>query len=655
MSVKNKTGSRSKPLTLLRLPVPRLRDTLDRYLRSLEPFLFEEEASGGRSFNDSMRLRARMADEFEHGLGRTLQDRLVELDGKSPYNWLDDNFWLKKAYLEVRAPLLINSNWWLAYKEDNTVPEAVRSGRDLGGSCAGITGWQIRRAAWLLSRTLQFKKCIESQELYPGTTYTGLWMRRAVPRMFNVCRIPQVECDRLSTAQASSSARNKVMVMVHDWIYSIDVFDGKRGYSGHFELEKRLRNIVIDAERRLAEGEKSVSVGVLTSDDRDTWTKNYNYLAQCSPKNQETLRAIEDSLMALSLDHYVYETPDPYPSELKSHLHNVRSGLNARNRWFDKGITLIVENNGRAGMMGEHSPVDALVPSIVADYSLSTNMESGAEWAPLEPFESVKKYSEPRSWERLEWVVDNHIVQQCAKAESRAKAVIADSDDDVLWFTEYGTDWIKGTAVLPPDAYIQMAMQLAWYRSRGSFTATYETALTRLFLHGRTETIRTLTKESRQFVLAMCDPNTSNETRLEYLRQAIAMHARITKAAATGKGIDRHLLALRLLMKDDERSSLFEDELFAKSQEWKLSTSGLSAGTYFRGTGFGAVYHDGYGINYLAGPDIIKFGIESKFSCSETSTEGFKNAIAFTLIEIRSLILDTPLQGTTLDVPRPRL
>ena len=64
-------------------------------------------------------------------------------------------------------------------------------------------------------------------------------------------------------------------------------------------------------------------------------------------------------------------------------------------------------------------------------------------------------------------------------------------------------------AVLPPDAYIQMAMQLAWYRTRGFFTATYETALTRLFLHGRTETIRTLTKASRQFVLAMCDSSTS--------------------------------------------------------------------------------------------------------------------------------------------------
>ena len=54
-----------------------------------------------------------------------------------------------------------------------------------------------------------------------------------------------------------------------------------------------------------------------------------------------------------------------------------------------------------------------------------------------------------------------------------------------------------------------MAMQLAWYQTRGCFTATYETSLTRLFKNGRTETIRTLTADSRAFVLAMVDPEST--------------------------------------------------------------------------------------------------------------------------------------------------
>ena len=64
---------------------------------------------------------------------------------------------------------------------------------------------------------------------------------------------------------------------------------------------------------------------------------------------------------------------------------------------------------------------------------------------------------------------------------------------------------LPSSARLSPDAFIQMALQLAWYRMRGEFTATYETALTRLFKHGRTETIRTLSTDSRAWVLAMAD------------------------------------------------------------------------------------------------------------------------------------------------------
>ena len=87
--------------------------------------------------------------------------------------------------------------------------------------------------------------------------------------------------------------------------------------------------------------------------------------------------------------------------------------------------------------------------------------------------------------------------------------------------------------------------------------------------------------------------------KLELLNRAVQTHTRLTREAATGKGIDRHLLGLRLLMKPEEgeTADLFSDELFQRSQTWKLSTSGLSAGHQFRGTGFGTPYPDGYGIN----------------------------------------------------------
>lgn len=169
-----------------------------------------------------------------------------------------------------------------------------------------------------------------------------------------------------------------------------------------------------------------------------------------------------------------------------------------------------------------------------------------------------------------------------------------------------------------------MAMQLAWYRARGEFTATYETVLTRMFKRGRTETLRTYSHESRRWVLSMADPASSvrpsslsshpsspaecvlinspcaqpNE-RFALLRAAIASHTRRTREAMTGRGFDRHLLGLRLLLRplSGEAAGLFEDDLFERSTQWKLSTSGLSAGLLFKGTGFGSPYEDGYGIN----------------------------------------------------------
>jgi len=80
----------------------------------------------------------------------------LALDKVSPFNWLDDNFWVNKAYLEWRAPLLVNSNWWLAFVDDPAIPKSALSG-ETNDNRAGTTFWQLRRASWLLHRMLHFK------------------------------------------------------------------------------------------------------------------------------------------------------------------------------------------------------------------------------------------------------------------------------------------------------------------------------------------------------------------------------------------------------------------------------------------------------------------------------------------------------------------
>jgi hypothetical protein len=281
----------------------------------------------------------------------------------------------------------------------------------------------------------------------------------------------------------------KVLVMVYDWFYVIDVYHSAPTSTApdHSNpmplvddagvLEERLRAVVVDARGRRQRGERAVPVGVLSADNRDVWAKvhtyflfhhlivlndcqqNLDYLLKLSPTNESVLRAVQHSIVAVSLDDWTYphlpsrdDAPHPPvfasgtpPNDIDAHLHNTRSSHAARNRWFDKAFTLILESTARAGVMGEHSPVDALVPSMAGEYAVIEPVNSAAFVSP-EPvaFPNVSAARpSPIGWSRLDWVVDEYVRRECMVAEERARNVIDDSDDNVLWFTDYGSDWIK--------------------------------------------------------------------------------------------------------------------------------------------------------------------------------------------------------------------
>ena len=91
--------------------------------------------------------------------------------------------------------------------------------------------------------------------------------------------------------------------------------------------------------------EANDSIGVLTSENRDTWAALREQLVACG--NEEALSAIDTALFCISLD----ETNSNEPDDL---AHGFLHG-NANNRWFDKNHTLIVNANGQAGINFEHS------------------------------------------------------------------------------------------------------------------------------------------------------------------------------------------------------------------------------------------------------------------------------------------------------------
>jgi len=155
--------------------------------------------------------------------------------------------------------------------------------------------------------------------------------------------------------------------------------------------------------------------------------------------------------MALSLDHITYIIPPTSISSshthtrtttqnvLDSHVHTIRGTTqNVSNRFFDKPFTLIVDPSTHAGASGEHSPVDALVPSIVAEYGIVQGVDTEAF-----EFRGTGNGVDGDGWERLDWVADEKMWKECQAATERANAIINNSDDSVLWFDKFGSNWIK--------------------------------------------------------------------------------------------------------------------------------------------------------------------------------------------------------------------
>ncbi|KAF8440414.1 acyltransferase ChoActase/COT/CPT [Boletus edulis BED1] len=712
---------------LPRLPVPDIKKTLDAYLRSVQPLLLADEHSGGTPFAVAYARQRALVKAFLDGPARRAQARLRALDTVSPHNWLDDNFWMKKTYLAWRAPLLVNSNWWLAFVNDPNVPSKVVKNR-----AEGITPWQVRRAACLVHGILDFKHRMHSQDLYPDTTRIGLWLGHCTSQIFNICRLPQHPSDALTVpAPPSSPWASTITVLAHDHYYALRVADPATGVPLHVdEIERGMRGVVTDVLHRRRSGELPVEIGVLSADDRDEWSRNYSTLLSISPENKHSFEAIHHSLFVVSLDHWpspsvpadqrdeklpltfdtdqhtslpLSQSSQPLstvPSDLLAHQYAIRSSPSALNRFLDKPLSLIVEPSTRAGAMGEHSPVDALIPSVVCEWAVAgangVNICGGLADVPLEnnhqegKLEGLETGSGPR-WARLNFVSSPSIQVAIENAKRHAETLVSNSDHQVSYFEEWGGEEMKRVSSYQPDAFVQLALQLAYFRIHQRPTPVYETALTRSFQHGRTETIRSFTTESYAFLRASAGwTRSAHQTRSEpsrhlypLLESALKVHSLLARSAMMGRGIDRHLLGLRCILSDEwawldniaETSSdvgqdttsqdtaargqaasqpvldsgtsvpLFEDAIFLRSQEWRLSTSGLSEGWWFRGTGFGSPYEDGYGINYLIGPHAVKFCVESKHSCPTTSTHVFIEHVADALRDMREICLSANKSG----------
>jgi len=268
----------------------------------------------------------------------------------------------------------------------------------------------------------------------------------------------------------------------------------------------------------------------------------------------------------------------------------------------------------------------------------------------------------------LNWHLNEQLVEAISDAERAAEILCSDlhlvvdcvdankvfdlsdySGPGYASLLGYGKGFIKKQKC-GPDAWIQMALQLAYFRDQGVFALTYESASTRLFNEGRTETIRSASMASKEMVLLMQDANSKAAEKIAALRRACNYHQATAREASCGRGVDRHLFALYVTQASLQReeSPFLKDAL---SMQYKLSTSQIpQRQTDFilrpHGTvpmvspsgGFGPVSDRGYGVAYMmADDDRTFFHVSSKHSCATTDSERFLAHIKSALNDFRML------------------
>ncbi|CUI12386.1 carnitine O-palmitoyltransferase, putative, partial [Bodo saltans] len=607
-------------------PRPQPQETTERYMLSMEPLLNAEE-------------RVVVEEElagFLKNEGPKLQ-RYLKYKFWTSSNYLAD-WWLDFVYLRGRDSLMINSNFY-----------------GLGLDMELPTKNQAARAAFTAHTLLSVANEIENEKI-PPMLIQGLvpmCMQQYV-NAFATTRVPKMQQDVLEHHPES-----RHIIVMHKGRYfklraltgagtpvSIlqlyDAFDGilkdtsaaspffffattrvpkmsrmfcyfkLRALTGAgtpvsiLQLYDAFDGILKDTS---AASPHEIQLGALTAWDRNKWAEAREQHFLRNKTNRPALESIERGLFVVSLDDHGYQR-DEYTKLGNLYMH----GETGSNRWFDKSANICVGPDGYTAINVEHSWADAPCFGHCFELSMARELRN----PPYNPDGTLKAEStrtdalRPIPAERITFQLTDELKESITEASAYAKKLIADLDLVVRHFKPFGKNIMKKMKC-SPDAFVQVALQLAYFRNQGKFVQTYESAMARLYVDGRTETIRSCTNQTAAFVRAVCDPSTTTvEERKKLLEAACANHSRLTALAMTGRGVDRHLFALYVVSVGTHTESPFLKR--ALSRGWKLSTSQTpmrqSVGEwpnekdegdmYPRPSGgFGPVADDGFGVSYV--------------------------------------------------------
>lgn len=333
--------------TLGRLPVPTIQDTLQRFLPTALPlYRTNQEATALQAAIDKFAAQA-----------APLQERLLaraDNTDNAESSWLQ-HWWNTAGYLQVRDPLPVNVSYFFHFANDHTAESSANTAN------ATNLNVQVKRGAAMLTAVADYRHSVATGQLPAeqvgrGAKKTPL-CSVAYKYMLNACRIPGIDQD--SYRMYDPAVHHHAVVARHGYFFAVPLVDPATGHcwplhvlERHLE-ECRVRADQMQAASASAPGTQPPKLGWLTSSNRDDWARARHVLCQ-DPATEQALELLESGAVLLCLDDV-----EPVSRQECASLFCFGQGQGA-NRWFDKSIQLFCTNNGRAGLMGEHSMMDGM-------------------------------------------------------------------------------------------------------------------------------------------------------------------------------------------------------------------------------------------------------------------------------------------------------
>jgi carnitine O-acetyltransferase len=435
-----------------------------------------------------------------------------------------------------------------------------------------------------------------------------------------------------------------ILVFSRGTIFAVDVIGPDGAAYSLDELASVLREVAA-ASARAGAGQR---VGALTSKARTEWARSRAALLAAHTGNRAALDVVETALFCVALEDAAPEDEEQSGSAVPAgHEASPWSAERCKrllagdpgNRWFDKGVTFIVFPDGSAGVNGEHCLldgttivefIDAVLTSPLADQPVhpGTVSAGGSAGGP----------AGTPSWRRAEFTLTPELIADIESAAQDYRHYDEATATRALTFADFGSYRVKRLGV-SPDAFAQLAFQLAHRRAKGITGATYESIATRTWLGGRTEAMRVVTPESVAFVDAMDDPAADSGARVVALRRAAAAHVARAKQCQAGDAPEQHLWELQLLAKRGGREwspALHESPGWRIMRDDYLSTSAAPS-VNIRYFGFGATSEHCIGVAYVLLPERFNVHLSTPSSVGEQMTV-FGDRLADALIEMFELI-----------------